>query len=64
MFSPGTGTLATPYNYRDASRAGRIRNDPTPSRGGDLELEGSVLVKIWRSTWNTYLVRCLNVVVR
>ena len=55
------------YNYRDddASLAGRIRNGPTPSRGGDLELEdGSVLVKIWRSTWNTYLVRCLNVVVR
>ena len=28
-----------------------------PSRDGDLELEGgvSVLVKIWRSTWNTYL---------
>ena len=24
----------------------------------------SVLVKIWRSTWNTYLVRRLNVVVR
>ena len=52
--------------YRDASRA-TIVLGPPPSRGGDLELEGGVncvLVKIWRSTWKTYLVWCLNVVVR
>ena len=51
--------------YRDASRDEYVLGPP-PSRGGDLELEGgvSVLVKIWRSTWNTYLVWRLNVVVR
>ena len=39
---------------------------PPPSNSRDLELEGSqcVLVKIWRNTWNTYLVWHLNVVVR
>ena len=40
---------------------------PPPSRGGDLELDGGVnvvLVKIWRSTWNNYLVWHLNVIVR
>ena len=40
--------------------------DLPPSRGGDLDLEGGVnvcvLVKIWSSTWNTYLVWRLNVV--
>ena len=36
---------------------------PSRARGGDLELEGGVnVVKIWRSTWNTYLVWRLNVV--
>ena len=51
--------------YRDASRVAFLLGSP-PSRGGDLELEGgvSVLVKIWHSTWNTYLVWHLNVVVR
>ena len=51
--------------YRDASRDEYVLGPP-PSRGGDLELEGgvSVLVKIWHSTWNTYLVWRLNVVVR
>ena len=40
--------------YRDASR-GAYMLGPPPARGGDLELEGgvSVIVKIWRSTWNT-----------
>ena len=53
------------YNYGDASRSAYARRPP-PSRGGDLELEGgvSVFVKIWRDTWNTYLVWRLNVVVR
>ena len=61
--------------YRDVSRAAHVLGPP-PSRGGDLELKGGdlelkggvisqcVLVKIWRSTWNTYLVWRLNVVDR
>ena len=51
--------------YRDASWAAYVLGLPS-SRGGDLELEGgvSVLVKIWRSIWNTYLVWRLNVVNR
>ena len=54
--------------YRGASWAAYVVGPP-PSRGRDLELEvrgwsQCALVKIWRSTWNNYLVWRLNVVVR
>ena len=39
--------------YRDASHTAYVLGPP-PSRGGDLELEGGVNVKIWRSSWNTW----------
>ena len=44
--------------YKDASRAAYVLG-PLPSRGGISQTRGwiqCVLVKIWRSTWNTYLV--------
>ena len=53
--------------YRDASRAGRTRARPASFKGRRSRTRGRsqcVFVKIWRSTWKTYLVRCLNVIVR
>ena len=51
--------------YRDASRAANVLGPP-PSMGGNLELDGGVIVSLRKygvySTWNTYLVGRLNVV--
>ena len=55
------------YNYRDASRAGRTCARPASFKGRRYRTRRRsqcVLVKIWRSTWNTYLVWRLNVIVR
>ena len=44
-----------------------IRARPASFKGRRSRTRGQsqcVLVKIWRSTWNSYFVWCLNVVVR
>ena len=46
---------------------GSKRNGPASFKGRRYRTRGRsqcVLVKIWRTSWNTYLVRRLNVVVR
>ena len=67
MPSKGVGVDLEVEGVRWRCIAGRIRARPASFKGRRSGTRGRsqcVPMKIWRSTWNTYLVWRLNVVVR